>query len=55
MNDEVKRLLENMKKLISANALEVELTACAEDKFYDVETVEELNEYIEESMTYWEE
>jgi tripartite-type tricarboxylate transporter receptor subunit TctC len=54
MNEEVKRLLKNIKTLIEANALEAELEACALDNMYSVETIEEFNDYIEESMTYWE-
>lgn len=54
MNNEVRKLLENLKKIVSANALEAELIACASDEMCEVDTVEDLNNYLEESMTYWE-
>jgi hypothetical protein len=55
MNKEVERLLKNIQILVKQNALEVELQACAADDQEIVATIEHLNEYLEESMTYWEE
>ncbi len=55
MNDEIVRLLGNLRLIVDANGLEAELTACAQDKSIEVVTIEDLNEYLEESMTYWEE
>lgn len=55
MNKEVERLLKNIKIMIDQNALEAEFEACAIDDQYIVESVEDLNAYLEESMTYWEE
>lgn len=55
MNKEVERLLKNINILISQNALEAEFEACAMDDQEVVEDIEDLNAYLEESMTYWEE
>lgn len=55
MNDELMRLMKNLKLIVDASGLEAELTACAQDKSIEVVTIEDLNEYLEESMTYWEE
>jgi exonuclease VII small subunit len=55
MNKEVERLLKNVKILVSQNALEAEFEACAVDDREIVESIEDLNDYLEESMTYWEE
>lgn len=54
--EEVLRLLKNVQKLINANALEAEVEAAADDaESVDILTIEDLNDYLEESMTYWEE
>lgn len=58
MNNDVKKLYETIKKLIAANALEAEFETCIEDISKDSNaeiTVADLNGYLEESITYWEE
>ena len=55
MNKEVERLLKNIKIIVDQNALEAEFEACAADEQYAIESIEDLNAYLEESMTYWEE
>ena len=52
--DEVERLLKIIKRLIEAKALEVEFENVEYDETDGVLTVEQLNDYLEESMTYWE-
>jgi t-SNARE complex subunit (syntaxin) len=55
MGAEIGRLLKNIKKIIAANALDDEFEAAISDAdSEDILTVEDLNEYLEESMTYWE-
>jgi hypothetical protein len=57
MNNDVKKLYETIKILVAANALEAEFEACIEDISEDSDaeiTIADLNDYLEESMTYWE-
>lgn len=49
---EIKRLIKNIKILVDIGGLEAELLLIPEN---EVNTIEDLNDWIEESMTYWEE
>jgi hypothetical protein len=58
MNNDVKELYETIKILVKQNALEAEFEACIDDISENPDekvTVGELNAYLRESMTYWEE
>lgn len=50
--NEIERLLKNIKIMLKANALDAELSEVPEN---EIHTIEELNDWLEESMTYWEE
>jgi uncharacterized protein YeeX (DUF496 family) len=57
MNNDVKKLYETIKLLVKSNALEVEFEACIKDISKDPNaevTVADLNDYLRESMSYWE-
>lgn len=51
MNNEILRLLNNIKTLVNANALDNNFEVFADDK--DIETIEDLNEAIESEISYW--
>jgi len=56
MNNDVKKLYETVKALIKVNALEEEFKTCIEGISTDPNaeiTVSDLNDYLEELMSYW--
>jgi hypothetical protein len=58
MNNDVQNLYDTIKILIKGNALDVEFEECIENISEDPNTeitVTELNDYLRESISYWEE